>query len=194
SDVKALAVGTWQWSAWLTPQGRVRALLHVVRVDGDHLLLLLRGGRAADLAPQLKRYVLRQRVTIEAHEPRPLGDADSTGKHAWRTDGDDCILDTGRYAMRIGNNAGTSQQWRLAAIENGHPWLPAPLLEQLPAPALSLGNLGAVSLDKGCYPGQEIVARLHYRGGAKQHLWRIESDMTLTPGDTLEHDGKPAGQ
>ncbi len=40
---------------------------------------------------------------------------------------------------------------------------------------------GAVSLEKGCYPGQEIVARLHYRGGNKRALFRVQTPTRKTP-------------
>ena len=49
SNVQSLAIGAWQFSAWLNAQGRVRALFHLARLDEQRLLLLLRGGEAAAL-------------------------------------------------------------------------------------------------------------------------------------------------
>lgn len=193
SNVRELPVGAWQWSAWLNPQGRVRALLQLARTNGQHLLLLLRGGSASAMATELQRYVMRSKVTIVAHEPRQLLDADPLPEHGLRLDDDDLVLGMGSHGMRITTEAGQSQQWRLAAVEAGQPWLPASALDSLLAPALSLRQLGAVSLDKGCYPGQEIVARLHYRGGCKRHLWQIESDTVLAPGSSLACAGETLG-
>ncbi len=193
SDVRQLEPGAWQWSAWLDPQGRVRALLQVACRDERHLLLLLRGGTAADMAAGLRPYVLRSRVTIAAGEPRQLVDAEPRTADAWREDDDGLVLDAGRYAMRVTCVRGGTQDWRLAAIEAGHPWLPDALSGELLAPALSLRRLGAVSLDKGCYPGQEIVARMHYRGGGKQHLWQVESDAALAPGMPLTTGDETSG-
>jgi folate-binding protein YgfZ len=194
SDVSQLAPGQWQWSAWLDPRGRVRMLMQIMCLEENELLLLLRGGIASVLAGQLQRYVLRHHVTIRAHEPRQLIDAAGEQTGRIREDADGWVLDVGDYALRLGNDVPTTQKWRLDAIDHGHPWLPEALLDALLAPALSLTRLGAVRLDKGCYPGQEIIARLHYRGGLKQHLWRIASDVPLAPGDTLGSADKPAGQ
>ncbi|HET7663097.1 MAG TPA: folate-binding protein [Rhodanobacteraceae bacterium] len=193
SNVRELPVGAWQWSAWLSPQGRVRALLQLARTDEQHLLLLLRGGTASDMATGLQRYVLRSHVSIVAHEPRRLLDAEPIPEHDLQLDADDLVLGMGHHAMRITTADGQPQHWRWIAVEAGQPWLPAEALDSLLAPALSLRQLGAVSLDKGCYPGQEIVARLHYRGGCKQHLWRVQSAAPLAPGSPLACHGETVG-
>lgn len=196
SPVRALQPGTWQWSAWLSPQGRVRALLQVARLEDRHLLILLRGGTAAHVADELKRYVLRSRVSVTALEPRTLDDAPACPEFRILGGSDDITLGLGDHGMRISTHPGPAdgiQQWRGKAICRGQPWLPDPVLDTLPAPALSLQRLGAVSLDKGCYPGQEIVARLHYRGGGKQHLAQVESERRIVPGSRLFTDGKLAG-
>jgi folate-binding protein YgfZ len=46
---------------------------------------------------------------------------------------------------------------------------------------LNLPDLGAVSFNKGCYTGQEIIARMHYRGKLKSHLYQATFSNTLTP-------------
>lgn len=196
SPVRALQPGTWQWSAWLSPQGRVRALLQLACLEDRHLLLLLRGGTAAHVADELKRYILRSRVRVTALEPRALDDAPACPEHQVREGADGVTLGLGDHGMRISTGPGPAdgiQQWRDKAIRRGQPWLPDSALDTLPAPALSLRQLGAVSLDKGCYPGQEIVARLHYRGGGKQHLAWVEGARDIVPGGRLFADGKSVG-
>ncbi len=64
SSVKSLSAGHWQFSAWLDPQGRVRALFHLARLGDERLLLLLRGGNAADMVASLQRFVLRAKLTL----------------------------------------------------------------------------------------------------------------------------------
>jgi hypothetical protein len=56
-------------------------------------------------------------------------------------------------------------------------------------------RLGAVAFDKGCFPGQEIAARLHFLGGHKRHLHvaRIDGDTNIANGQTLRVHGKDAG-
>jgi folate-binding protein YgfZ len=59
---------------------------------------------------------------------------------------------------------------------------------------LDLEHLGAISFTKGCYPGQEIVARSQYLGQVKRRLFRIHSESeALAPGQELLSSGSPAG-
>jgi folate-binding protein YgfZ len=64
--------------------------------------------------------------------------------------------------------------WRLADIRAGLPELGPALHDQFLPQWLGLDRLGAVSVGKGCYPGQEIMSRLHFKGGSKRHLYRLE--------------------
>lgn len=199
SDIHALPVGQWQWSAWLDPRGRTRAVFNVMRPEPSRLLLLLRGGRAEDIANGLRPYVMRSRVTLEVPPPRPLLDAAPMPERQFEFDDGMLALGMGGYALRVpatgpvADDEPQPQAWRRAAIEAGHPWLPDAALEQILAPSLALQRLGGISLDKGCFPGQEIVARLHYRGGCKQHLRHLQTDAPLSPGTTLTQQGRAVG-
>lgn len=200
SDIRSLETGHWQWSAWLDPQGRVRALFNAMRLEQAHLLLLLRGGEAHVLAGSLRPYVMRSRVEVEAWEPRALLDAATAPADGrWVRDEDRAItLGMGTYALHLPRRRPPSAEqatpsWCRAAIDAGHPWLPEATPGKLLAPALALQRLGGLHLDKGCYPGQEIVARLHYRGGGKQHLRHLRSDRPLAPGTPLTVDGQNVG-
>ena len=64
SDVFALEDRGWQWSAWLTPQGRVVALMLLVRHAADALDLLVPAERGAEVAARLQRYVFRAKVAL----------------------------------------------------------------------------------------------------------------------------------
>lgn len=177
-DVAALAPGHWQWNAWLTPQGRVQALMHLADPGDGRLLAVLRGGDAQAIRASLARYLLRSRATlaVENHAafaggPVASGTAD--------IDAGEVVLGYGTRSLRLGTAGETPfseaahAEWRLADIRAGWPSLPAGAPELLP-PALGMEHLGAVSLEKGCYPGQEIVARLHYRGGHKYRLYHLQ--------------------
>lgn len=194
SDIHALTPASWQWSAWLNARGRVRCILQVVHQGSEELLLLLRGGKAQDMAEQLAPYVLRRRVSITAHAPRTLADAPPLPLHVAQTSGERLHLGMGNHTLCIGDLPAAAQAWRQAAIEAGQAWLPESALEAFTAPALGLDKLGAVSVDKGCYPGQEIVARLHHRGGNKRHLCLIQASDNLQPGQPLQAQGKSVGQ
>ena len=73
-------------------------------------------------------------------------------------------------------------EWQLADVEDGLPWIAVEVEDQFTPQALGLDRIGAISLGKGCYPGQEIVARLHYRGGNKRACFQVVIHDPLTPG------------
>ena len=65
SDVTALPVQHWQWSAWLSAKGRTLAVFQLLRLADDHVLLVLADGDADAIASQLQRFVFRRKVKIE---------------------------------------------------------------------------------------------------------------------------------
>ena len=183
SNVNALPTGHWQFSAWLDPQGRVKAFFHLARLGDEQLLLLLRGGNAADVAETLSRFVFRSKLTLTALAPRNLSAGSALPLHAVHHDRETILLGCASHSLRISNECAGDDAWRLPQLRSGWPWLPHAALNVLLPSALSLHRLHAVVIDKGCYPGQEIVARMHYRGGNKKHLHRIEmssSDFSPT--------------
>src|SRR6185369_13065084 len=76
--------------------------------------------------------------------------------------------------------------WHLSAIAAGEPQVYAATSEQFVAQMLNLDLLGAVAFDKGCYTGQEVIARAHYRGRVKRRMqrWHNASGTMLEPGDS----------
>jgi folate-binding protein YgfZ len=78
--------------------------------------------------------------------------------------------------------------WRRLAIENGEPQVYAATSGEFVAQMLNLDVLGAIAFDKGCYTGQEVIARAHYRGRVKRRLQRFRSNgpLHLAPGDAGE--------
>ncbi len=200
SDLRQLATGCWQWSTWLDAQGRVRALMQLAHHDEQTLIALLRGGNGEALAQDLRRYVLRARVRITPERvwlhAQPL--VSGSDRSATR-DATHLRLDAGTYALDLHtsdpgcNDHGDGRHAAaLAGVRCGHAWLPDALLGDLMPPALSLLRLQAASLGKGCYPGQEMVARLHYRGGHKRRLARLRLPVPQAPGTVVEGDGSTA--
>src|SRR5262249_42502585 len=69
-----LASGQWQWSAWLSAQGRVRALFRLLRTGDDALRAMLRGGTAEEFRRQLSPFVLRSKLRLDvAPVPQAFG-------------------------------------------------------------------------------------------------------------------------
>jgi folate-binding protein YgfZ len=87
-------------------------------------------------------------------------------------------------------NAQRNAAWQLADVDQGLPWISSEVQGEFTAQALGLDRFGAISLNKGCYPGQEIVARLHFRGGNKRACYRVAVLDSLVPAPgTRVHSG-----
>jgi len=90
------------------------------------------------------------------------------------------------------NEGGTADAQFL--IENGYPFIGLEQSEQFTPHMLNLDLLGAVSVDKGCYPGQEIVARTHFRGATKRRTMRFDSTEPVSPGDKVSEGEQDVGE
>jgi folate-binding protein YgfZ len=207
NDLNALEDGRWQWNAWLTPKGRVIAVFAVLRLASDRLLLVLPDTPAIELATALKRFVFRKKVIVELPADLQvqgrLGMPDAAqGALMQVTDGR-IELDLGSShqpralclsSHQVEEDAAALAHWRDIDLRHGLPRLDASQREQWTPQQLSLDRLRAFSVKKGCYPGQEIVARTHFLGKAKRGLALLESDALLIPGAPVEDAERNLGQ
>lgn len=92
---------------------------------------------------------------------------------------------------RLGTRPANADAWALAKIMAGEPSVHPETSEHFVAQMLDLDKLGAVDFKKGCYTGQEVIARSHYRGGVKRHMHRARSEgaTDLKPGVELHAKG-----
>jgi folate-binding protein YgfZ len=90
-----------------------------------------------------------------------------------------------REALACGTAA-----WEWLQVRAGLPWITAATQDQFVPQMAGLDAIGGVSFDKGCYPGQEIVARTHYLGEVKRRLRRGHSAAAAQAGDPLLADGQ----
>ena len=204
NNVDALSDGQWQWSAWLDPSGRVRNFFALYRAGDQRLLIWLPRGDAAAMGTRLSTFVFRSKVRIQSLAgyvllALPTDDSLAAGSRAdaWLLD---LPGDTRRRATIVDTavNAQIAED-RLAAwiredIAAQLPWIASETAEEFTPQALGLERLDAISFDKGCYPGQEIVARLHYRGGNKRECMRVRTESREPPraGERIEIDSTPA--
>ncbi|MFT3806227.1 YgfZ/GcvT domain-containing protein [Arenimonas sp.] len=203
NDVAALATGQWQWNGWLNPKGRVIALFALLRTDERRYLLVLPDYPANELKSQFQRYVFRSKLGLTGETPWSV--AGSFGPVAaaegeWRlpmASGDlprELRLVPAGTALPPASDAWNAA-WRAADIAAGFPRLGVEQRESWTPQMLSLGRFSAYSLKKGCYPGQEIVARTHYLGQAKRGLIRISgSDLAAGRPLTNEPGGMAIGE
>lgn len=214
NDVKALPNGHWHWNALLQIQGRVLALVLLARVKDDQVLLVLPRELRDDVRSTLARYILRSKVRIEeddalrvtgvlnAPKRGPAGDLARGGVIDQRDDGLVIALG-GRRARRLliapaveSTGPMVDDAWRAADIADGIPWVRTGTVGEFIPQALGLDRLQAYSVSKGCYPGQEIVARTHFLGRNKRVLRHFSGpavDALPAPGERLHGDAHGGG-
>jgi len=199
NDVAALEPGQWQWSGWLTPKGRVIALFALLKRSDEALWLVLPDADAAAIAAALARFVFRSKVRIQVREdlhasgrfaaPGSASGANFTGDEEAGVE-IDVGSATGPRTLRIGRESAPldeagAARWQALDLEHGLPRLSASQVEHWTPQQLSLDRLRAFSVKKGCYPGQEIVARTHFLGQAKRGLVLLEAASKLEPGQEV---------
>jgi folate-binding protein YgfZ len=179
NDLKLLAPGRWQWNGWLTPKGRVIALFALLKFDEETLWLLVPDADPVTLASALQRFVFRAKVAIAVRDDLHVEGAFALSQQARGNElaGDpasgvelDFSADAGPRTLRIvpdstaSHDAVWMQRWAAFDLAHGLPRLPASQSDHWTPQQLSLDRLNAFSVKKGCYPGQEIVARTHFLG------------------------------
>jgi len=75
-----------------------------------------------------------------------------------------------------------AQAWLWSEVQSGVATLSAPLFELFVPQMLNYESVGGVNFKKGCYPGQEIVARSQFRGTLKRRAYLVQADAPLVPG------------
>jgi folate-binding protein YgfZ len=152
-------------SAWCNPKGRVICMVTISRDDAGYRLVL--PTELADgVLTRLTMFRFRAKVEFElsAATPADLG---------------------------IGNDVDT---WLMENLRAGRAEIWQAQSEEFTPHMLNLDLLDAVSFDKGCYPGQEIVARTHYRGTSKRRTHRFTSTEPVTPGDKVSDGERDIGE
>ena len=152
-------------AAWCNPKGRVICLFRVTRTDTAFRLAL-----PAELAEEAVR-----RLTM----------------FRFRSKVEFSLEDTTRDDLGSGPDY---DDWRLANLENGIPEILAAQSEAFTPHMLNLDLLDAASVTKGCYPGQEVVARTHYRGATKRRCLRFECAAPVAPGDKVSDGDRDVGE
>jgi folate-binding protein YgfZ len=147
NDIERLRPEEPLYAGLHNPQGRVIALLRLFALAPDDVLGVLPRELAAPVAARLAKFVLRAKAKV----------TDASG---------DSVL-TGSSAF-----AEAPVAERIAA---GLPQVYGATSEQFVAQMLNLDVIGAISFTKGCYTGQEVIARAHYRGRVKRRMQRFRS-------------------
>ena len=188
NDVETLAIGEVCDALLLTPKARVIATLRIWRRDADDFLLLTEPDLGDAVLAELRkmRFAAKCEVEPEQHTANVVfggGEGIPTGEYGEPARE---VLDAG-----LQPTLAEAELERLR-IEAGTPRYGHELDDKV-LPAEAGLDKTHISFTKGCYPGQEPIARLHYRGHVNRRLRVLEVE-SASAGDEIEHDGKTVGR
>ncbi len=200
-DVRALEPDRAALAGWCSAKGRLLASFVVWRPAPDIFLLAC----SADLLPavlkRLSMFVLRAKCTLsDASAEVPLwGLAGGAAPPPWRRDGPRIGLPAAQGVARAllageappAATALDAQAWAWLEVCSGVPRITAATVEQFVPQMVNLELVGGVDFKKGCYPGQEVVARSQYRGTLKRRAFLFESPVPAAAGQELFHSADP---
>lgn len=222
NDVLHIGPAHARWAAYCTAQGRILASVVVWQPAADRILMMVARDVAQAFAKRLSMFVLRAKAQVVLADLQVYGCfltpqapgalsaepwvrlADARGDwisapaasggtpRAW------LVRETG---LPLDARADQSA-WRVADIHAGLPWIRASTQDLFIPQTLNMDLNGGIDFKKGCYPGQEIIARSHYRGTVKRRMARgaipwANSQTLPPPGADLyiaQGDGRPAGR
>lgn len=223
NDIENLATNQATLAAYCSPQGRVLALLTVWKQDG-HVLLAMPKDIVSAIQKRLRLFVLRDKVVISdvSNQYQILGICNGIKQiHKWFPDAIPTMLfakennefgtlirwfDSDNmprwlfFTPKINQDVflptqlGNALLWEKMEIDAGIPRINQACQNRFIPQMLNLERLGGLSFTKGCYPGQEIVARVQYRGMVKSGLFKgflvnpINHDLNIADGDALFND------
>jgi len=168
-DVDTLIPERWHPCAWCNAQGKVRAIL-LIRVTENGCDWVAPTSQIEDIRKGLMPYTIGRKVAIGS----PLPIWGGTANLSTNT----LSFDPKRCLSTVAKAEANSQElapalWHLADIDAGLAWLTPDLAERFLPQALGLERLRGLSYTKGCFPGQEVIAKVHYRGRPKHRLVRL---------------------
>jgi tRNA-modifying protein YgfZ len=161
----------------LTPKARIIAPLRIVRRGADEFLLLTEPDLGEVVRAQLLRARFAAKVELEPEQ-----------HEAWLVLGGEEVLDE-----RPEGDEASDEDYERWRIEAGIPRWGAELDDRV-LPAEAGLETTHISFSKGCYPGQEPIARQHYRGKVNRRLRILDVEGEASPGDELTRDGKTVGR
>lgn len=223
NDVNAVDPGHSQLSGYCSPKGRMMAMFRIFQ-RGDDLYLMLPRERLDAVLKRLRMFVLRSKVILgDASDELVIagiaGDCAAASLPQAPADPDQSATAGGLTAIRVAGepdrflvigepaavqawwqassaDPGTADGWPLLDIRAGIPQVVDATAEAFVPQMANLQLVNGVSFTKGCYTGQEVVARMQYLGTLKRRMYRVRiaADTCPAPGSELFSASSESGQ
>ena len=209
NDVLALDGSQARLAGFCTAKGRLQASFVLWRPEPDEILLACSADLLAPVLKRLSMFVMRSKCKLtDASGELALwgvaGDAALAAPQTWSREvtpaGDtllrlpDALVGDERVprALRVGSAASAPalpalapEAWRWLEVHSATARIVAATHERFVPQMINLELVGGVNFQKGCYPGQEIVARSQYRGTVKRRAYVVHADTALAPGQEV---------
>lgn len=202
ADLNALPVGNWVLGGLCTVKGRLYANFILARVQDDRFWLIMPAEQIDDTLDRLKKYAVFYKATLSnlakswhglgyfpsVSTTMPAGEitASATEVRISLADGHQMVwLDAlqedayERTLVRLEEHASfvAETQWDNWETTQGWVWVTPNTSEAWVPQVIAWDTLGGVSFKKGCFTGQEVVARLHYKGQSKRLLYSVRGSQ-----------------
>lgn len=212
-DVQSLGLGQARLAGYCSAKGRLLASFVIWKPSDEEVLLACHASVLAATLKRLSMFVLRAQCKLSAasSEVALIG---VSGERAHRaTEGLPVWglhVDANGTWIRLPDVAGIARAWQvtkvtapqaqeplaLAAwqrleVDSGIVMIEAATVDQFVPQMLNFELIGAVNFQKGCYPGQEVVARSQYRGTTKRRTFLFAGDAPITAGQEVFHSADP---
>ena len=212
NDVLLLSVGQSRLAAFCSAKGRMQASFVVIKTAPDTVLLVMHQDLLAQTLKRLSMFVLRAKVKLSDASAQwqlrgLLGDSAQSllpGAAPWQTAVADGAHAVALYPAVLGDVRVPRALWvapQAASLPNGPeitpelwPWsevmsgvalISQPLFEAFVPQMINYESVGGVNFKKGCYPGQEVVARSQFRGTLKRRTALVHSPVPLAAGQDI---------
>ena len=185
TDVVRLASGATTLTAHCDPKGKMNAIYRLFKVSSEQFFLLIKKDLLPSGLDALKKYAVFSKVSFDLRDWQIIGViGEKCGKiiphFSWEIDGQRSIL-LNETELPVNFN-GDARIWDVADIQAGLPNLSPQTQNEFIPQALNLQAIEqAISFTKGCYIGQETVARAKYRGANKRGMYVLSGETAVTP-------------
>ncbi len=172
ADINGLENGGATFACLCQPKGRVIATVLVI-ADAETLWMVCSATLAGKVTSWLQRFVFRDDVRFVADEPVVV------------LGGEEGFSPLPGLAYQVvsglGSDDSMAAEFRARELAAGVAWLDSTTSEAFLPQMIGADAIGALNYRKGCYPGQEIVARMHYLGKLKQRPVLAHSTSATAP-------------
>jgi tRNA-modifying protein YgfZ len=211
-DVVKLGTASAALAGYCSPKGRLLASFVICQPAADEVFLLCHLSVLAATLKRLQMFVMRAKCKLtDATTELPLFGA--VGDVASALMGDLPVWGRSTNCLRWPDSEGVARavliapsvvpapaisldEWQWLEVRSAIATIESATVDQFVPQMLNYEQLGAVNFQKGCYPGQEIVARSQFRGTIKRRAYLFETDAPIAVGQEVFHSGdaeQPAG-